>query len=275
MSARWLAKVEARRQQGQALVELQDKDLIMRMQRRLGAEGNRAQVLARADEVRVQRERGSERATAMIGGTGGHEGGAPDSAVKRASVREIPAGRGIPTMAVLDEGRFVADSGQVAPVRRRPADREFAPVGIRGEVVRTTGMSREVTDKPVASPRGNAAGHQPVRDLSHTTRGGMFVTGTAGGGHATGTSQGRYVPRSQAVDNSAPTPSPARAPHRFSGKHSQARPTGQNTFKEGGMVKAKRVGKPSAWISHVKAYQTQHGCSYREAMVNAKATYQK
>jgi hypothetical protein len=46
-------------------------------------------------------------------------------------------------------------------------------------------------------------------------------------------------------------------------------------MKEGGIVKAKRVGKPSSWISHVKAYQTQHGCSYRDAMVKAKATYQK
>lgn len=54
-----------------------------------------------------------------------------------------------------------------------------------------------------------------------------------------------------------------------------ASPSKPARFKEGGIVKAKRVGKPSSWISHVKSYQNQHGCSYREAMVKAKATYQK
>lgn len=29
----------------------------------------------------------------------------------------------------------------------------------------------------------------------------------------------------------------------------------------------------SAWIKHVKAYQAKHGCSYKDAMKNAKATY--
>lgn len=42
-------------------------------------------------------------------------------------------------------------------------------------------------------------------------------------------------------------------------------------MEEGGMVSK----KSSSWISHVKAYQSQHGCSYREAMMKAKATYQK
>jgi hypothetical protein len=55
----------------------------------------------------------------------------------------------------------------------------------------------------------------------------------------------------------------------------QATETPTKTFKDGGMVKEKRVGKSSSWISHVKAYQKQHGCSYREAMVKAKASYQK
>jgi len=38
-----------------------------------------------------------------------------------------------------------------------------------------------------------------------------------------------------------------------------------------------RVGgrRPSAWIQHVKAYQQAHGCSYKEAMMGAKATYKK
>ena len=33
--------------------------------------------------------------------------------------------------------------------------------------------------------------------------------------------------------------------------------------------------RPSAWIQHVKAYQQAHGCSYKEAMMGAKATYKK
>ena len=54
-----------------------------------------------------------------------------------------------------------------------------------------------------------------------------------------------------------------------------------------GMIKSmggRRVGstnspvggkRPSAWIEHVKAYQRAHGCSYKQAMMGAKATYKK
>jgi len=31
----------------------------------------------------------------------------------------------------------------------------------------------------------------------------------------------------------------------------------------------------SAWIQHVKAYQNAHGCSYKDALKHASATYQK
>ena len=31
----------------------------------------------------------------------------------------------------------------------------------------------------------------------------------------------------------------------------------------------------TAWIQHVKNYQQEHGCSYKEAMSRAKDTYQK
>ena len=31
----------------------------------------------------------------------------------------------------------------------------------------------------------------------------------------------------------------------------------------------------NAWISHVKAYQAKHGCSYKEALQRSKATYKK
>ena len=29
------------------------------------------------------------------------------------------------------------------------------------------------------------------------------------------------------------------------------------------------------WIEHVKAYQTEHGCSYKEALKGASSTYTK
>jgi hypothetical protein len=270
-----LAKMDARMRKGQELAQLKTQDLVMRQQRRAEAEEKRAEKMERAEAVKTEREQRSQRATAMIGGAGGHEGGAPSPVRRPANTRVVPAGHGVPAMVFLDEGRFVADGGHGSTVRRRPADKEFSPVGIRGEVVRTTGMSQAVTNPPVAAPRPNAAGNQPVREMAHATRGEMFMKGGGGGGHVVGTSQGRYVPRSDATDNSAPTPSPARPPHIRSGKHDLPRPTGKSTYKEGGIVKAKRVGKPSAWISHVKSYQNQHGCSYREAMVKAKATYQK
>lgn len=31
----------------------------------------------------------------------------------------------------------------------------------------------------------------------------------------------------------------------------------------------------NSWISHVKAYQAKHGCSYKEALQKSKATYKK
>jgi hypothetical protein len=37
----------------------------------------------------------------------------------------------------------------------------------------------------------------------------------------------------------------------------------------------KKPRKPSAWITHVKAYAKEHGCSYKEALSRAKATYKK
>jgi hypothetical protein len=35
------------------------------------------------------------------------------------------------------------------------------------------------------------------------------------------------------------------------------------------------TGKTNKWISHVKAYQAKHGCSYKEAMQRSKETYIK
>jgi hypothetical protein len=44
-------------------------------------------------------------------------------------------------------------------------------------------------------------------------------------------------------------------------------------------VEKKGVERPvrpaNPWVAHVKAYQAQHGCSYKEAMMGAKATYKK
>jgi hypothetical protein len=42
-----------------------------------------------------------------------------------------------------------------------------------------------------------------------------------------------------------------------------------------GYGKAKNKKPQSAWLTHVKAYQKKHGCSYREAMQKGKATYSK
>ena len=39
--------------------------------------------------------------------------------------------------------------------------------------------------------------------------------------------------------------------------------------------KEKKPRKPSAWIAHVKAYAKEHGCSYKEALSKAKASYKK
>jgi hypothetical protein len=42
---------------------------------------------------------------------------------------------------------------------------------------------------------------------------------------------------------------------------------------------AKGVERPvrpaNRWVAHVKAYQAQHGCSYKEAMSRAKETYRR
>lgn len=46
--------------------------------------------------------------------------------------------------------------------------------------------------------------------------------------------------------------------------------------KEDPIIKTARSAKaPSAWIKHVQAYAKQHGCSYKEAMSKAKASYKK
>ena len=37
----------------------------------------------------------------------------------------------------------------------------------------------------------------------------------------------------------------------------------------------KKARAPSSWVAHCKAYAKQHGCSYKEAMSKAKATYKK
>ena len=36
-----------------------------------------------------------------------------------------------------------------------------------------------------------------------------------------------------------------------------------------------RLHKQSPWIAHVKAYQSKHSCSYKEAMQKSKSTYSK
>jgi hypothetical protein len=136
------------------------------------------------------------------------------------------------------------DGGHGSPTRTRPTG--FKLAGLYGESVPTFGMSNKLTDKPNAKGKLNTAEHQPHGPSGHG---------------------GQYVPYYDMTDNTRSKPSPDRAPASpFSGKRG---------YKEGGVVKAKRVGKPSAWISHVKAYQAQHGVSYRDAMVGAKATYQK
>lgn len=35
------------------------------------------------------------------------------------------------------------------------------------------------------------------------------------------------------------------------------------------------VRPANKWIEHVKAYQAQHGCSYKEAMTRAKESYRR
>ena len=34
-----------------------------------------------------------------------------------------------------------------------------------------------------------------------------------------------------------------------------------------------KSAEDSAWVKHVKAYQAEHGGSYKQAMVNSKASY--
>ena len=45
--------------------------------------------------------------------------------------------------------------------------------------------------------------------------------------------------------------------------------------KKAGAVSAgrKRTGGASKWISHVKKYASQHGCTYGEALKRARASY--
>jgi hypothetical protein len=223
----FLARIEQRVKEGKNALELRDRDLVVRQKKR-EEETKKQEASAKELAKKVfDRKNASPRKTMMIGGAGGHEGGSPSARAPR----------------YVDDRE--ADGGYGSPVRRRPADSEYERAGIRGEVVRTTGMSREITDKPSPSGRRNTAGQQPNPMSGHG---------------------GRYVSEDMMTDNRK-THSPLRPPSaKFSGKLG---------YKEGGIVKAKRVGKPSAWISHVKAYQTQHGVSYRDAMVQAKATYQK
>lgn len=43
-----------------------------------------------------------------------------------------------------------------------------------------------------------------------------------------------------------------------------------------GKKKKKQTGRGSSpWVKHVKAYQAKHGCSYKQAMTRAKATYKR
>ena len=35
------------------------------------------------------------------------------------------------------------------------------------------------------------------------------------------------------------------------------------------------VPRNNAWVSHIKAYQKEHGCTYKVAMREARATYKK
>lgn len=39
--------------------------------------------------------------------------------------------------------------------------------------------------------------------------------------------------------------------------------------------KPTKVRKVSKWIEHVKAYSVKHGCTYREAMTQAKDSYSR
>lgn len=224
-SAKWLARANDRIKRGELVAHVTGRKLNITEGRREVVASKTAESLADLEVKRSKLKNASPRKTMLIGGAGGHEGGSPSPQAKRYVEERV-------------------SSEHASPVRRRPAE-EYGH-GIRGETVRTTGMSREITDKPSPAGRRNTAAHQPSPMSGHG---------------------GRYDPQAFATDNSTPNPRtalPPRSPY-----------SGKLGYKEGGIVKAKRVGKPSAWISHVKAYQKQHGVSYREAMVQAKATYQK
>jgi hypothetical protein len=45
--------------------------------------------------------------------------------------------------------------------------------------------------------------------------------------------------------------------------------------REVGGAKRRRSAPAGGWIAHVKAYAKQHGCSYKEALKRAGATYKK
>ena len=49
--------------------------------------------------------------------------------------------------------------------------------------------------------------------------------------------------------------------------------------KDAKYVEKHAVERPSRptnpWVAHVKAYQTQHGCTYKEAMTRAKESYRR
>lgn len=48
-----------------------------------------------------------------------------------------------------------------------------------------------------------------------------------------------------------------------------------DTAKQAGLGKKKGKSSVNPWISHVKKYQKKHGCSYKVAMREAKATYRR
>ena len=222
----YLARAQRRAEMGEEIFKIKNAKLIKDAEHREDVAGKHAKSSADLEAKRNMIKDASPRKMVMIGGAGGHEGGAPSPQAKRYVEKRV-------------------SSEHASPVKSRPADREYGP-DIRGKTVRTTGMSSEITDKASPAGRRNTAGQQPNPMSGHG---------------------GRYVSEDMMTNNSRPPPSSALSPRSpYSGKLG---------YKEGGIVKAKRVGKPSAWISHVKAYQQQHGVSYREAMIGAKATYQK
>lgn len=49
----------------------------------------------------------------------------------------------------------------------------------------------------------------------------------------------------------------------------------RNNANESPILSGKGKKKVNKWIEHVKAYQQKHGCSYKTAMKESKASYKK